>query len=81
MDNAFPQVRNLEKMYDMNVYGAGTMRPHFGFPPELHELVRKLNDKNRPLDVGKYEWMMAPFGDDHKVVLSAINTILIHTTS
>ena len=58
MDNAFPQVRNLEKMYDMKVYGAGTMRPHFGFPPELHELVRKLNDKNSPLDVGQYEWMM-----------------------
>lgn len=45
MDNAFPQVRNLEKMCDMKVYGAGTMRPQFGFPPELHELVRKLNDK------------------------------------
>ena len=49
MDNAFPQVRILEKMYDMKVYGAGTMRPHFGFPPELHDLVRKLNDKISPL--------------------------------
>ena len=72
MDNAFPQVRNLEKMYDMKVYGAGTMRPHFGFPPELHELVRKLNDKNSPLDVGKYEWMMAPLGDDREASFLAV---------
>ena len=72
MDNAFPQVRNLEKMYDMKVYGAGTMRPHFGFPPELHELVRKLNDKNSPLDVGEYEWMMAPLGDDRDASFLAV---------
>ena len=72
MDNAFPQVRNLEKMYDMKVYGAGTMRPHFGFPLELHELVRKLNDKNSPLDVGKYEWMMAPLGDDRDASFLAV---------
>ena len=81
MDNAFPQVRNLEKMYDMNdlekmydikVYGAGTMRPHFGFPPELHELVRKLNDKNSPLDVGEYEWMMAPLGDNREASFLAV---------
>ena len=59
-------------MYDMKVYGAGTMRPHFGFPLELHELVRKLNDKNSPLDVGEYEWMMAPLGDDRDASFLAV---------
>ena len=72
MDNAFPQIKNLEKMYDMKVYGTGTMRPHFGFPPELHELVRKLNDKNGPLDVGEYEWMMAPLGDNPEASFLAV---------
>lgn len=37
--------------------GAGTMRPHFGFLPELHEMIRKLNDNISPQDV-------APHGDN-----------------
>ena len=31
-------------MCPMKVYGTGTMRPHFGFPPELHKLIREFND-------------------------------------
>lgn len=33
------------------------MRPHFGFLPELHEMIRKLNDNISPQDV-------APHGDN-----------------
>ena len=38
------------------------MRPHFGFLPELHEMIRKLNDNISPQDV-------APHGDNLKLVL------------
>ena len=58
--------KNLERdLRNESVWrGDHTSSSHFGFPPELHELVCKLNDKISPLDVGMYEWMMTPL-DDH----------------
>ena len=46
MDSAFPTIRGLEAMYDMGIYGGGTIKHIMGFPAELDELKRGMGDKN-----------------------------------
>ena len=72
VDNAFPQVRRISRTYDRECMGREPCVLILGFRLELHELVGKLNDKNSPLDVGQYEWMMEPLGDKPEASFLAV---------
>ena len=77
MDSAFPTIRGLEAMYDMGIYGGGTIKHIMGFPAELDELKRGMGDKNPVLKKGEYEWRMAPMkakadGTERKAAFTAV---------
>jgi len=77
MDSAFPTIRGLEAMYDMGIYGGGTIKHIMGFPAELDELKRPMGDKNPVLKKGEYEWRMAPMkakadGTERKAAFTAV---------